>query len=387
MEKIVSRGVPWSFFEDGNLALDPSALWVEPPPPRLKVARTFDTVAHDMPSSRPTRRRRVERREVRAARRARRFALLTLLAIVLVIALALTAFGGNSRQLEALAVGEPRRRAARRSRSRRSLAMHGVVRLQMPIAQNQFTAIGFHSATDGAIPLAPIGPSGERRRPAARVPQGLRRRRRQPGLVPARRRHAVGARRRRAARARTSTRRSTAPSSASRRTSSAASLRDAHRHPAAERTVAHRLAHAAARRSVAHASARTSSAARRARHRRRISRASSSRRSRATRTTGQPRHDRDPPRSVAGPELRVLFLADVFGVAGRRAVEERLPALREELGADVCIVNGENIADGAGITGEARRQAARVRRRRRDARQPHLPPRRDRRLPRARASA
>jgi 2',3'-cyclic-nucleotide 2'-phosphodiesterase len=40
----------------------------------------------------------------------------------------------------------------------------------------------------------------------------------------------------------------------------------------------------------------------------------------------------------------------VVGVAGRRAVEERLPALREELAADVCIVNGENIADGAGIT-------------------------------------
>jgi metallophosphoesterase (TIGR00282 family) len=40
----------------------------------------------------------------------------------------------------------------------------------------------------------------------------------------------------------------------------------------------------------------------------------------------------------------------VFGVAGRRAVEERLTALREELAADVCIVNGENIADGAGIT-------------------------------------
>jgi metallophosphoesterase (TIGR00282 family) len=40
----------------------------------------------------------------------------------------------------------------------------------------------------------------------------------------------------------------------------------------------------------------------------------------------------------------------VFGVAGRRAVEERLPSLREEIGADVCIVNGENVADGAGIT-------------------------------------
>ena len=31
-------------------------------------------------------------------------------------------------------------------------------------------------------------------------------------------------------------------------------------------------------------------------------------------------------------------------------MEERLPALREELDVDLCIVNGENIADGAGIT-------------------------------------
>ncbi len=31
-------------------------------------------------------------------------------------------------------------------------------------------------------------------------------------------------------------------------------------------------------------------------------------------------------------------------------MEERLPGLRDELGADLCIVNGENIADGAGIT-------------------------------------
>jgi 2',3'-cyclic-nucleotide 2'-phosphodiesterase len=40
----------------------------------------------------------------------------------------------------------------------------------------------------------------------------------------------------------------------------------------------------------------------------------------------------------------------VFGSAGRRAVEERLPALRAQTEADVCIVNGENVADGAGIT-------------------------------------
>jgi metallophosphoesterase (TIGR00282 family) len=48
--------------------------------------------------------------------------------------------------------------------------------------------------------------------------------------------------------------------------------------------------------------------------------------------------------------MRILFVADVFGVPGRRAVEERLPGLREELAADFCVVNGENAADGAGIT-------------------------------------
>jgi 2',3'-cyclic-nucleotide 2'-phosphodiesterase len=48
--------------------------------------------------------------------------------------------------------------------------------------------------------------------------------------------------------------------------------------------------------------------------------------------------------------LRLLFLADVFGSAGRRAVEERLPGLRDELGADFCVVNGENAADGRGLT-------------------------------------
>lgn len=48
--------------------------------------------------------------------------------------------------------------------------------------------------------------------------------------------------------------------------------------------------------------------------------------------------------------MRILFLADVFGSAGRRAVEQRLAGLREELGADVCVVNGENVAEGRGLT-------------------------------------
>jgi hypothetical protein len=42
----------------------------------------------------------------------------------------------------------------------------------------------------------------------------------------------------------------------------------------------------------------------------------------------------------------------VFGPPGRLAVEQRLPGLRVELDVDVCIVNGENVADGAGVTGK-----------------------------------
>ncbi|HYZ19225.1 MAG TPA: TIGR00282 family metallophosphoesterase [Gaiellaceae bacterium] len=45
-----------------------------------------------------------------------------------------------------------------------------------------------------------------------------------------------------------------------------------------------------------------------------------------------------------------MFVADVVGRPGRAAVEERLPGLREELGVDFCVVNGENAADGVGIT-------------------------------------
>jgi metallophosphoesterase (TIGR00282 family) len=48
--------------------------------------------------------------------------------------------------------------------------------------------------------------------------------------------------------------------------------------------------------------------------------------------------------------VRILFVGDVFGAPGRRAVEARLHDLREELRADICIVNGENAADGVGLT-------------------------------------
>ncbi len=48
--------------------------------------------------------------------------------------------------------------------------------------------------------------------------------------------------------------------------------------------------------------------------------------------------------------MRILFIADVVGTPGRKAVEARLPSLLEELSVDFCIANGENVADGVGIT-------------------------------------
>src|SRR4051812_19414384 len=46
----------------------------------------------------------------------------------------------------------------------------------------------------------------------------------------------------------------------------------------------------------------------------------------------------------------ILFIGDVVGRAGRRVVREMVPTLREELGADFVVVNGENAAGGLGIT-------------------------------------
>ena len=48
--------------------------------------------------------------------------------------------------------------------------------------------------------------------------------------------------------------------------------------------------------------------------------------------------------------MRILFIADVVGAPGRSALADRLGALRSELEVDACIVNGENLADGIGIT-------------------------------------
>jgi metallophosphoesterase (TIGR00282 family) len=49
--------------------------------------------------------------------------------------------------------------------------------------------------------------------------------------------------------------------------------------------------------------------------------------------------------------MRILFLGDVMGRAGRAAVANRLPGLRKDWALDFVVVNGENASGGMGLTG------------------------------------
>jgi len=48
--------------------------------------------------------------------------------------------------------------------------------------------------------------------------------------------------------------------------------------------------------------------------------------------------------------VKLLFIGDIVGQPGRRAVKELLPRLREQHALDFVIANGENSAGGSGIT-------------------------------------
>lgn len=48
--------------------------------------------------------------------------------------------------------------------------------------------------------------------------------------------------------------------------------------------------------------------------------------------------------------MRILCIGDVVATAGCQLLERILPAVKRQFGVDVCIVNGENAADGNGLT-------------------------------------
>src|SRR5687768_18557456 len=57
-------------------------------------------------------------------------------------------------------------------------------------------------------------------------------------------------------------------------------------------------------------------------------------------------------RHYSAARVKLLFIGDVVGKPGRRAVKELLPVLRRRFTLDAVIANGENSAGGSGITPE-----------------------------------
>jgi calcineurin-like phosphoesterase len=48
--------------------------------------------------------------------------------------------------------------------------------------------------------------------------------------------------------------------------------------------------------------------------------------------------------------VKILFIGDIVGQPGRRAIAEIVPKLRRDYGLHLVIANGENSAGGSGIT-------------------------------------
>ncbi len=48
--------------------------------------------------------------------------------------------------------------------------------------------------------------------------------------------------------------------------------------------------------------------------------------------------------------MNLLFIGDIFGKPGRELLSDYLPNIRKEFEVDFCIANGENVAQGRGIT-------------------------------------
>ena len=356
----------WSFDQDGSLALDRQELWPEPRPrPRLAVSRapapverlkeeTGPATVRPM-RARPSRKARLEQqRRVQAHRRARRLAGAIVLGAVLLVTLLLTAFGSSDKRTVSAAAPAPAQRLLPTGPpSPQVIALQGSLRIQLPVPQERLTAIGVYGTGDAALPLRPLGTKGNQgfiTRTFHRIFGGGEghgpRYYSLGGSSPGNTRLDVGAAAGTDVYAPVDgTVVGLTPYVINGRTRWSAG-----RHPAARRAV---------RRCVGHSNpTRAGARGRRLALRRDIPNRDG-RRPRRDRGagTGPVHHGRRQSRDDCGlsrghsvDPLRILFLADVFGPPGRRAVEDRLSGLKEELDIDFCVVNGENAADGAGLT-------------------------------------
>ena len=302
---------------------------------RLKASQGLATVPLMVPPATQLRVREARRQRQEQERNRRRFAVVAAFSLVAVVTGLLAAFGGSG--------GTPSAGPAPASASRllpggppqpEIIANIGALHIQLPVDQSRVTALGYQGGSEGSLALSPVGTQANQgllRRARAR---DLRQLERRPALVPAagrRRAGDVGDRRRRRAGHRRLLARRRDGRRDRRRRPERQHARLAGRHPADRRAVARRLGLAHQRRPGARRSARPSRPAARGSATFSTSRTPSSRRSRTTRTTPETtspsRCTRRRPcrRRRARRRLRILFVADVFGSAGRRAVDQLLP--------------------------------------------------------------
>ena len=87
--------------------------------------------------------------------------LLVLVAAALIVALIIVGFGQSSAQVAPEALPPPAARLLPAAPpTPMTVALHGGLRVQLPIAQSQVTAIGYHAASDGGLQLTPLGHQG-----------------------------------------------------------------------------------------------------------------------------------------------------------------------------------------------------------------------------------
>jgi hypothetical protein len=115
-----------------------------------------------MPTPRaPGRDARARRKQAAADRKLRRYAGLVVIASVVLVTLVLTAFG-SAPAGSSSAASASRGLAASGPPAPQVVAEYGDLRLHLPIAQQQLTALGYHDAGVGALPLEPLGRQGNR---------------------------------------------------------------------------------------------------------------------------------------------------------------------------------------------------------------------------------
>lgn len=120
------------------------------------------TTVPRMPTPRaPGRNSRARRKQAAADRRLRRYAGLAAVAAVVLVTLVLTAFGSAPARSSSIGTA-PQGLAPAGPPAPQVVAEYGDLRLHLPIAQQQLTALGYHGAGVGALPLEPLGRQGNR---------------------------------------------------------------------------------------------------------------------------------------------------------------------------------------------------------------------------------